>query len=100
MAHFAEINSDTNKVTRVLVISDSDVENNGGEYTAESEQWVKDNFPNPDGLDVFWKQHKKILQLFANTQINKFDHTGGFMAFISKLIKDNFGISKSIFFCF
>ena len=56
MAHFAEINSDTNKVTRVLVISDSDVENNGGEYTAESEQWVKDNFPNPDGLNVFWKQ--------------------------------------------
>ncbi len=47
-----------------------------------------------DWLDVFWKQHKKILELFANTQINKFDHTGGFMDFISKLIKDNFGISK------
>ena len=47
-----------------------------------------------DWLDVFWKQHKKILELFANTQINKFDHTGGFMNFISKLIKDNFGISK------
>ena len=37
-----------------------------------------------DWLDVFWKQHKKILELFANTQINKFDHTGGFMNFISK----------------
>jgi len=47
-----------------------------------------------DWLDVFWKQHQKILELFANTQINKVDHTGGFMAFISKLIKDNFGISK------
>tara|TARA_B100001287_G_scaffold269373_1_gene266786 strand:+ start:110 stop:1543 length:1434 start_codon:yes stop_codon:yes gene_type:complete len=47
-----------------------------------------------DWLDVFWKQHKKILELFANTQINRFDHTGGFMDFISKLIKDNFGISK------
>ena len=47
-----------------------------------------------DWLDVFWKQHKKVLELFSNTQINKFDHTGGFMNFISKLIKDNFGISK------
>ena len=47
-----------------------------------------------DWLDVFWKQHKKILELFSSTQINRFDHTGGFMDFISKLIKDNFGISK------
>ena len=47
-----------------------------------------------DWLNVFWKQHKKILELFSKTEINKFDHTGGFMDFISKLIKDNFGISK------
>jgi hypothetical protein len=47
-----------------------------------------------DWLDAYWKQHKKILELFSSTQINKFDHTGGFMDFISKLIRDNFGISK------
>ena len=47
-----------------------------------------------DWLDVFWKQHKKILELFANTQINKFDHTGGFMNFISKLIKPSYSWSK------
>ena len=34
------------------------------------------------------------MNSFSKSNINKFDHTGGFMAFISDLIKDNFGISK------
>jgi len=57
MAHFAEIDSNTNRVLRVLVINNSDVENNGGEYTSQSEEWVKNNHPNPDGnTNVYWKQ--------------------------------------------
>ena len=47
-----------------------------------------------DWLSVYFKQHKVILDKFGRSNINKFDHTGGFMAFISGLVKDNFGISK------
>ena len=47
-----------------------------------------------DWMAVYFKQHKVILDKFGKSNINKFDHTGGFMAFISDLIKDNFGISK------
>ena len=47
-----------------------------------------------DWIPVYFKQHKVILDKFGKSNINKFDHTGGFMAFISGLIKDNFGISK------
>ena len=45
-------------------------------------------------LDVFWKQHKVILEKFGSTQINKFDHTGGFMKEITQIVNKNFGISK------
>ena len=47
-----------------------------------------------DWLSVYFKQHKVILDKFGKSNINKFDHTGGFMAFIGDLIKKNFGISK------
>ena len=45
-------------------------------------------------LDVFWKQHKVILEKFSNSKINKFDHTGGFMKEITTIVNKNFGISK------
>ena len=45
-------------------------------------------------LDVFWKQHKVILEKFGDTKINRFDHTGGFMKEITKIVNENFGISK------
>ena len=47
-----------------------------------------------DWLSVYFKQHKVILDKFGKSNINTFDHTGGFMAFIGDLIKKNFGISK------
>ena len=47
-----------------------------------------------DWLDVFWKQHKVILEKFGDTKINKFDHTGGFMSEITQIINTNFGITK------
>ena len=42
MAHFAELD-ENNIVIRVLVFSDTDIANNGGEYTAQSEQWIIDS---------------------------------------------------------
>jgi hypothetical protein len=65
MAHFAEINLENNEVLRVIVVSDIDVTNNGGEKSIEIEQWVKLNHPedpiikeNFFGLypKTYWKQ--------------------------------------------
>lgn len=62
MAHFAEIRSEDNRVLRVVVVSNDDVANNGGEYSSESETWAANNIPNDEtlGLDpypeTYWKQ--------------------------------------------
>lgn len=49
-----------------------------------------------DWLDVYFKQHKVILDKFARSDINRFDHSGSnsFMKFISDIITQNFGIRK------
>ena len=41
MAHFAEIQSSDNQVLRVVVISNDDVNNNGGELSTQAETFVK-----------------------------------------------------------
>ncbi len=53
-------------------------------------------YPDVDGewLDVFFKQHKVILEKFSDSKINKFDHTGGFMETITEIVNKNFKISK------
>ncbi len=53
-------------------------------------------YPDVDGewLDVFFKQHKVILEKFSDSKINKFDHTGGFMEKITEIVNKNFGISS------
>jgi hypothetical protein len=62
MAHFAEIQSSDNVILRVVVINDSDVAANGGEYSSESETWVANNIPNDKTLELdpypetYWKQ--------------------------------------------
>jgi hypothetical protein len=43
MAHFAEIKSDNHEILRVVVISDQDVNNNGGELSTAAETWVANN---------------------------------------------------------
>ena len=43
--------------------------------------------PMNDWISVFWKQHKTILDKLSDRKVNKFDHTGGFMAYITKAIK-------------
>jgi hypothetical protein len=54
MAHFAELNS-SNEVLRVIVISNDDVEANGGELSSEAETFVASIVPHSTG-GVAWKQ--------------------------------------------
>ena len=52
---------------------------------------------NTDWQDGFIAQHKKMLQVAASRKYKEFKHYSrdeGFMDFISKLIKDKFGISQ------
>ena len=69
MAYFAEIKTDTNTVIRVIVVSDSDVSNNGGDLSSETETWVANNIINDKLLmqnegwseypNTYWKQTSK-----------------------------------------
>jgi len=54
MAHFAELDS-TNKVIRVIVISNEDVDANGGELSTEAETFVASIVPHLES-GVAWKQ--------------------------------------------
>ena len=65
MAHFAEIKQSDNIVIRTVVVSNEDVNINGGEYSAQAEIWVQDNIPNDPILlaelsgtypATYWKQ--------------------------------------------
>ena len=53
MAHFAEVKNTDNTVLRVVVISNDDVNSNGGDYSTQAETFVS----NLLGTDnSFWKQ--------------------------------------------
>ena len=54
MAHFAELNS-SNEVLRVIVVSNDDVNANGGDQHANAETFVKTIVPHSTG-GVAWKQ--------------------------------------------
>ena len=54
MAHFAELNS-SNEVLRVIVISNDDVNANGGDQHANAETFVT-NLLGHEGTGVAWKQ--------------------------------------------
>ncbi len=54
MAHFAELNS-SNEVLRVVVISNDDVDANGGEKSAQAETFVATIVPYSTG-GTAWKQ--------------------------------------------
>ena len=47
-----------------------------------------------DWLNAFYFQQKVLLKRYASTKFSRFDRDGGFMEYISKLIKTKFGISK------
>ena len=54
MAHFAELNS-SNEVLRVIVVSNTDVDANGGDQHADAETFVTTIVPHGTG-GVAWKQ--------------------------------------------
>jgi len=54
MAHFAELNN-SNEVLRVIVISNDDVEANGGELSSEAETFVASIVPHSEN-GTAWKQ--------------------------------------------
>ena len=54
MAHFAELNS-SNEVLRVIVVSNTDVDANGGDLHADAETFVTTIVPYSTG-GVAWKQ--------------------------------------------
>ena len=54
MAHFAELDN-TNKVLRVIVVSNEDVDANGGDYSTEAEAFVETIVP-LTGTGTVWKQ--------------------------------------------
>lgn len=54
MAHFAEIRSSDNKILRVIVISNDDVNANGGDQSTQAETFVKNLIGTGD--DTYWKQ--------------------------------------------
>ena len=54
MAHFAELNS-SNEVLRVIVISNDDVDANGGDQHADAETFVASIVPHSTG-GASWKQ--------------------------------------------
>ena len=54
MAHFAELNS-SNEVLRVIVISNDDVDANGGDQHADAETFVTSIVPHSTG-GTAWKQ--------------------------------------------
>lgn len=54
MAHFAELDSN-NEVIQVVVISNDDVDANGGDYSSQAETYVSNLIPHSEN-GVAWKQ--------------------------------------------
>lgn len=48
----------------------------------------------PEWLQGYYAQQKKMLEEFAGASFNEFNREGGFMDFISELVKSKFGIAK------
>jgi hypothetical protein len=48
----------------------------------------------PDWLQTFFGQQKKMLEKFSNAEFTEFNREGGFMQYISDLVKTKYGISK------
>jgi len=56
MAHFAEIKQSNDEVVRVLVFSNEDINNHGGNLSIEAEQWVYNTTPSSVEEPIYWKQ--------------------------------------------
>ena len=50
--------------------------------------------PEAKWLNTFYLQQKKLLEEFSDASFTVFNREGGFMQFITDLIKDKFGIAR------
>ena len=55
---------------------------------------IQDKTVEDKWLNTFYLQQKKLLTEFSNAKFTVFNREGGFMKFITDLIKDKFGISR------
>ena len=55
---------------------------------------IQNKTPEDKWLNTFYLQQKKLLTEFSNAKFTVFNREGGFMKFITDLIKDKFGISR------
>lgn len=53
-------------------------------YPGISDEWIQGYFA----------QQKKMLEVYASSKFDEFNREGGFMGYVSNLIKDKFGISQ------
>lgn len=75
MAHFAEIRSDNNEVIRIIVVSNKDVNNNGGELSVQAEQWVASFHPQDE---VLKKEFKKKEESYPQTYWKQCSYNNNF----------------------
>ena len=61
MAHFAEVRTDTHEVLRVIVITNKDVDANGGDYSEGAEAWVTNLMSAPDA------QSESIKEIYGGS---------------------------------
>lgn len=47
-----------------------------------------------DWIDTFYKQNKTLLKKIGRPAFTEFNREGGFMDWVSKLVKDKYGVSK------
>ena len=55
---------------------------------------IQDKTPEDKWLNTFYLQQKKLLTEFSDAKFTVFNREGGFMKFITDLIKDKFGVSR------
>jgi hypothetical protein len=62
------------------------------DYQKVVKQWLK----TPEGkwANTFFLQQDKMKKIYPNAKFDKFNREGGFMHFISELVRTKFGISK------
>ena len=75
MAHFAEIRYDNNEVIRVIVVSNEDVNNNGGELSVQAEQWVASFHPQDELLK---KEFEKKGEIYPQTYWKQCSYNNNF----------------------
>jgi hypothetical protein len=68
MAHFAELNS-SNEILRVIVISNEDVDANGGDESTQAETFVATIVPYGTGGSLLGNKPHTTITLENNTQV-------------------------------